>query len=92
MAQGTFVLEAGGPVNDERCGDAAFMGVTFVHAERGVAEVGPAAAGAGGPTPASAPLGVVVHAGLGMPTVLGEEPTPIMHAGAGHAVVHHEQE
>ena len=26
-----------------------------------------------------------------MPTVLGEEPAPIMHAGAGHAVVDHEQ-
>ena len=92
MAQFVLVLQPVGPMDDERGGDAAFVGVTLVHAEWRVAEVGPAAAGAGGPAAASAPFRVVVHACLRVTTVFSKESSPIVHARAGHAVVHHEEE
>ena len=41
VAEGAAVGDAGGPVGDERCADAAFMHPVFVFAEGGVGDIGP---------------------------------------------------
>ena len=79
-------------MHDERSGHPTLVGIALVHAERSIAQVGPASAGARGPASEASPLFVIVHAGFGIPVVLGKEAAPVMHAGAGYAVVDHKED
>ena len=85
-------LHAGRPVDNQGGSHAAFVSVALVHTEGSVAQVCPTAAGAGGPAAAPPPLCIIVHSSFRVPAVLAKETAPIVHAGAGHTVIDHEQD